>query len=77
MTKMGGREWLLLAALAVLWGGSFLFNGVAVRELPAVTLVWLRVAIAATTLLAVLRATGQAMPRAPGVWAAFFGGAWL
>lgn len=36
---MGGREWAMLLALAVLWGGSFFFNGVAVRELPSFTLV--------------------------------------
>ena len=29
---MGGREWAMLLALAVLWGGSFFFNGIAVRE---------------------------------------------
>jgi hypothetical protein len=31
MIRMSGREWALLLALAVLWGGSFFFNGVAVR----------------------------------------------
>lgn len=70
---MGGREWLMLVALAVLWGGSFFFNGVAVRDLPAFTLVWLRVAVAAAALLLVLRLGGQAMPRSGRVWAAFFG----
>ena len=34
---MGGREWAMLLALSVLWGGSFFFNGVAVRELPLLT----------------------------------------
>lgn len=29
---MGGWEWTMLLALAVLWGGSFFFNAVAVRE---------------------------------------------
>ena len=28
----------MLLALAVLWGGSFCFNAVAVRELPSFTL---------------------------------------
>ena len=46
---LGGREWAMLLALAVLWGGSFFFNAVAVRELPSFTLVWLRVAVAAAT----------------------------
>jgi drug/metabolite transporter (DMT)-like permease len=70
---MGGREWAMLLALAVLWGGSFFFNGVAVRELPSLTLVWLRVAGAAATLLLALRALGQRMPTERRVWAAFFG----
>jgi drug/metabolite transporter (DMT)-like permease len=70
---MGGREWAMLLALAVLWGGSFFFNGVAVRELPSFTLVWLRVTVAAATLLLVLRLLGQRMPTEGRVWAAFFG----
>ena len=59
--------------LAVLWGGSFFFNSVAVRELPSFTLVWLRVCVAAVTLLGVLRLFGQTMPRSGRVWAAFAG----
>ncbi len=70
---MGGREWAMLLALAVVWGGSFFFNGVAVRELPTLTLVWLRVAVAAGTLLVVLRLLGGRMTRDGSVWAAFFG----
>ncbi|HEY0203079.1 MAG TPA: EamA family transporter [Acetobacteraceae bacterium] len=72
-SAMGGREWAMLLALAVLWGGSFFFNAVAVRELPSFTLVWLRVVVAAVTLLGVLRLLGQSMPTAGRVWAAFFG----
>ena len=56
----------MLLALAVLWGGSFFFNGVAVRELPSFTLVWLRVAVAATALLLALRLLGQRMPTSAG-----------
>ena len=70
---MGGREWAMLLALSVLWGGSFFFNGVAVRELPSFTLVWLRVALAAIMLLGVLRLLGQRMPTRGAVWLAFFG----
>ncbi len=68
---MGGREWAMLLALAVLWGGSFFFNAVAVRELPSFTLVWLRVAVAAAALLVTLRLLGQRMPTSGRVWAAF------
>jgi len=63
---MGRREWAMLLALAVLWGGSFFFNAVAVRELPSFTLVWLRVAVAATTLLLVLRLLGSGCPPRAG-----------
>jgi drug/metabolite transporter (DMT)-like permease len=63
----------MLAALAVAWGGSFFFNGVAVTELPSFTLVWLRVALAAVTLLLVLRLSGQRMARRGQTWAAFVG----
>jgi len=76
-TVMGWREWAMLLGLAVLWGGSFFFNGVAVRELPSLTLVWLRVAVAAAALLSVLRILGQRMPTERRVWAAFFGMALL
>jgi len=70
---IGGKEWTMLIALAVLWGGSFFFNSVAVRELPSFTLVWLRVACAAATLLIALRLLGQRMPMQGRVWVAFFG----
>jgi drug/metabolite transporter (DMT)-like permease len=70
---MGGREWAMLLALAVAWGGSFFFNGVAVRELPSLTLVWLRLACAAATLLIVLRLLGQRLPLQPRAWIAFLG----
>lgn len=73
MGMMGRREWAMLLLLALVWGGSFFFNGVAVRELPSFTLVWLRVAVAAVCLWGVLRAAGLRMPRGGAVWAAFFG----
>ena len=70
---MGTQEWVMLIALSVLWGGSFFFNGVAVRELPSLTIVLLRVGIAALTLWAVLTLLNIRMPRMKGLWPAFFG----
>lgn len=58
--------------LPFLWGGSFFFVGVAVRELPTFTVVVARVALAALILLAVLRLRGIAMPTEAGVWRVFF-----
>jgi drug/metabolite transporter (DMT)-like permease len=66
---MTGRDWTLLVTLSILWGGSFFFVEVALTGLPALTIVWLRVALAALILGAVIRATGVALPRR-GVWPA-------
>ncbi len=70
---MGQLDWVLLLILSLLWGGSFLFVGIAVRELPPFTIVLLRVAIAALALNIVLRARGIALPSDWASWAAFFG----
>ena len=32
--KMGLKEWALLLTLSVVWGGSFLFNKIAMEEMP-------------------------------------------
>jgi drug/metabolite transporter (DMT)-like permease len=71
--SMGGAEWAMLLALSVLWGGSFFFTGLALRALPPLTLVVLRVGLAALILAAALHALGVRLPREGGVWAAFFG----
>src|ERR1700722_13129059 len=75
--RMDGRDWILLGGLSVLWGGSFFFNGVALRELPPFTLVFLRVALAATILLPVLRVYRIDFPRGFSGWRPFFGIAFL
>jgi drug/metabolite transporter (DMT)-like permease len=67
------RDWLSLLGLSVLWGGSFFFVAIAVTEIPPLTLVTLRVGLAALILLVVLRFAGLALPRQPAVWLAFFG----
>lgn len=68
--SMSAFEWLLLVALSVLWGGSFFFNGVAVKELPTLTVVVSRVALAAGILLLVMRVTCQALPTGLPTWVA-------
>jgi drug/metabolite transporter (DMT)-like permease len=47
---MGLPEWGMLILLGVIWGGSFFFARVAVSEIPPLTLVLLRVAIAGAAL---------------------------
>jgi drug/metabolite transporter (DMT)-like permease len=62
---MGGRDWAILILLSVLWGGSFFFIGVGVREVSPLTFVLLRVALAAAALWAflLLRRTPVRLPR--------------
>jgi drug/metabolite transporter (DMT)-like permease len=71
--RMGAAEWAMLLALSVLWGGSFFFIGVAVEELPPLTIVALRVGLAALALWGFAFASGLRPPRAPAVWLAFLG----
>lgn len=69
---MTAREWLLLVVLSLLWGGSFFFVEVALIGLPPLTIVFLRVFLAALALLGLVYATGRRMPADPKVWGAFF-----
>jgi len=62
---MGPRDWARLIVLSLLWGGTFLFVGVAVAEVPPLTIVLARVGLAAMALNLVLVAMGQ---RLPGQW---------
>src|SRR4051812_11662840 len=71
-TRIDARDWAWLAALSVLWGGSFFFNGVVLRKLPPFTLVLLRVALAAMMLLPLLYARGLPFPQGWRGWKAFF-----
>lgn len=68
---MTARQWAMLLTLAALWGGSFLFNAVAVQALPVMTIVAARVGLAALVLLATLPLLGIALPRGAAVWRAF------
>ena len=70
--RIDARDWALLAALSVLWGGSFFFNGVVLRELPPFTLVLLRVLLAAMILLPVLCAQRLPFPKGWMGWRPFF-----
>ncbi|MGQ9368374.1 DMT family transporter [Azospirillum sp. ST 5-10] len=71
--SMGPHDWARLLVLSVLWGGSFLFVGVAVRELPTLTVVVARVALAALALHLAVLAAGRRMTGDPAAWRAFVG----
>lgn len=69
---MSALEWTMLLTLSVVWGGSFFFNEIALRELPVFSVVVARVVLAALVLYAVMRIMGKAMPRDRRIWGAFF-----
>jgi len=71
-TSMTALEWVMLVALSLLWGGSFFFVGVAVAELPPLTIVLIRVGFAAAILWMIVRVIGLEMPETLGLWPAFF-----
>ena len=56
---MTAAVWTQLLILGAIWGGSFFFARIAVMEIPPITLVLLRVGIAAVALHLWLAATGQ------------------
>ena len=68
---MNSVEWSLLVLLSVLWGSAFFFIGVAVTELPPLTIVLARVGIAALVLLVPFRMMGHSLPRGLRVWTPF------
>ncbi|HYA74635.1 MAG TPA: EamA family transporter, partial [Roseiarcus sp.] len=60
---MTAGEWGLLLLLSLLWGGSFFFIGVAVKELPPLTIVMARVCLAAALLWLTAPLTGLSPER--------------
>jgi drug/metabolite transporter (DMT)-like permease len=71
MKRMSATEWGLLLTLALLWGGTFLFQKVALAALPPFTVLLVRVALAAAALGVALAAAGQRLPRSGRAWLAF------
>jgi drug/metabolite transporter (DMT)-like permease len=52
--QMDARDWSRLVFLSVLWGATFFFTSLALRELPPLTLVFLRLTIATLILLPII-----------------------
>lgn len=69
--RLDGRAWIELSLLSLVWGGSYVFAELALDALPPLTLVWLRVTVAAAALHVAVRAAGLRMPWERRRWAAF------
>ena len=67
------RAWLpVMLSLAAIWGCSFLFISVGVRELPPLYLALGRVIAGSVVLLAILVVKRESLPRDPRLWAHSF-----
>ena len=58
-TQMDKGDWATLVTLALIWGGAFLFIGIAVRHVSPLTYVWLRLTVAAGAMWIYLRLRGE------------------
>jgi drug/metabolite transporter (DMT)-like permease len=69
--SMSGTDWAILLALSVIWGGSFFFIELAIDTVAPLTLVLIRVALAAAMLWAWLLVRGERLAMPPGAASAF------
>ncbi len=67
------RDGALLIFLSILWGGGYVLAGVALKDLPPLTIVWARVTIGALTLLPAIWIYQDRLPRSLRGWWPFFG----
>jgi drug/metabolite transporter (DMT)-like permease len=65
-----GKSWAMLLLLSLIWGGSFLFIAIAVKELAALQIVLARVVIAAAVLVPVHLMVQGALPHDKKTWIA-------
>ena len=65
---MGAAEWGMLLLLALVWGGTFFFQRIAVSEWPPLTVVLCRILFGAMLLTLIVRLSGQQFPRDRVTW---------
>ena len=68
--KIDTQSWAMLGLLSLIWGGSFMFVGIAVKELPALLIVFARVGLAALILIPVHLMVQGRLPRDAKTWVA-------
>ena len=67
-TVMDKSDWAILIVLALIWGGAFVFIGVAVRHVDPLTYVWLRLTIAAAAMWTFLKVRREPLGLPREVW---------
>jgi drug/metabolite transporter (DMT)-like permease len=68
---MGLAEWAMLVLLGIVWGGSFFFYAIALRDLPTFAIVFLRVSLGSLGLWLCAWAAGLLPLVRPGSWRDF------
>ena len=71
MMRLGPMDWGLLVLLSLFWGGSFLCVGIAVQEVPVLTIIAIRVSLAALVRWGIALFCGHQLPRGRKTWQAF------
>ena len=69
--SMGQKNWLKLIILSILWGGSFFFVEIVLTALPPLTIVLMRVMLAAIALWIIVLIRGNPIPRSLKLWGNF------
>jgi drug/metabolite transporter (DMT)-like permease len=65
---MDRRDWFWIVFLGAIWGCSFIFNAVLIREIGPLWVTSFRVAIGAAGCWAVMFALRKPIPRSPSLW---------
>ena len=71
--QMDRTAWIMLIALAAVWGGSFFFAEVALGEVPPLTITLHRVFWTIPILAVIVAMKGIPVPRSPRVWLGYLG----
>lgn len=71
--QMDRSAWIMLIALAAVWGGSFFFAEVALGEVPPLTITLHRVFWTIPILAVIVAMKGIPVPRSPRVWLGYLG----
>jgi drug/metabolite transporter (DMT)-like permease len=68
MTKPSPLDWLAIALLGLVWGGTFMVISFALQGYGPLTVACARTTFGAVTLLAVLALSGKALPKGWAIW---------
>jgi len=69
---MNAAEWGMLILISVIWGASFFFIEVALREVGPFTLVLYRIGVAAVVVTSILYISGRHLPFDAASWRMYF-----